>query len=237
MLWVNSRDGDREICWLLFRSFMSENIDADNSSRVSRESKPHLIARMNVWLLSHEMRTYRLWTLGCMVGTIIAWLFFIPSTNAMADTDYNIFHFELAWSADKVDDILRAWDGILGDVESQTYIDFAFLVFYGGFFAGLSLILAKTSQSERISRMSVWMVWASVDAAGLDALENVFLLLIVSDPGGYPRVLAPLMTTCAALKFAELFVVVTFLIVGYVHVYLNRGKRKDSDSGGTDLQS
>ena len=129
-----------------------------------------------------------------------------------------IIPFELAGDLTRARAILADWGSAGRDTARLSlWLDFAFLVAYGGFLA-----LAATASRDmalrrgwrRLTAARGLVVALPVGAATLDVLENVFLLLTVGAHGGAtaPRLAAIFATGKFALLGATLAYILAVLV-------------------------
>ncbi len=125
-----------------------------------------------------------------------------------------IIPFEVAGSLKRAQEILADWgpDG-RDTARLSLWLDFPFLAAYGAFLAlAVAALrdLAARRGWRRLAPARALVVLPVIGAAGLDALENLFLLLTISEHGGStsPRLAA----IFAALKFALLGATVVYIL-------------------------
>lgn len=120
-----------------------------------------------------------------------------------------IFALEFAWSGEQAGEILAAWQGLEAVVRVQTYWDYLFLICYP---LGLSLACAMLADAPAnpVPMIGMFVAWATLAAAPLDATENLAMLQMVAS--GASEVGAKLATWCAGLKFTVLLAAVGYLL-------------------------
>jgi hypothetical protein len=125
-----------------------------------------------------------------------------------------IIPFEVAGDLPRAREILADWGAVGRDTARLSlWLDFAFLAAYGTFFALAAASLRDVALRRgwrRLAPARRLVVMLPIGAAALDALENVFLLLTVSEHGGAtaPRLAA----ICAAGKFALLGATLAYIL-------------------------
>lgn len=125
-----------------------------------------------------------------------------------------IVPFELAGDLPRAQEILADWGAAGRDTARLSlWLDFAFLAAYGAFLALAAAALRDMALRRgwrRLAPARRLVVMLPVGAAGLDALENLFLLLTVGEHGG---VAAPrLAALCAIGKFALLGATLAYIL-------------------------
>ncbi len=118
-----------------------------------------------------------------------------------SDTPHGIVGYELAWSAERANSMLRVWRnaGTLEKAKVSLGVDFAFLLAYPFMFAsGIALLVRARAPSvfvktgERLQRLVLLCI-------PLDALENVLLWRMI-DQGATDGVMH-VVTVVASVKF------------------------------------
>jgi hypothetical protein len=101
------------------------------------------------------------------------------------------------------------------------------MISYGGFFtlAGLATRdLARTRDWRRLATVGMIVPFFAAVAATFDAIENVFLLLVLEGHGGEH---APLIATiCSSIKFTLITIAIAYVLCGLVWraATANRGR-------------
>jgi hypothetical protein len=139
-----------------------------------------------------------------------------PAT--VADGNPSIVDFEFAASEDRASEILDDWgDEGRDHARLSLWVDFAYLLSYGAFFAlaaAATRDLARRREWRRLAALGGAAIVAAVGAASFDALEDIWLLIAL---GGHGGDLAPLAATvCASLKFALIVATIVYLAAGLV---------------------
>jgi hypothetical protein len=130
----------------------------------------------------------------------------------------NILAFEFAATKVHASRILAEW-GPRGRriARLSLLVDYAYMLSYGAFFtlAGFATRdLARERGWRRIASVGVVIPFFAAIAALFDAVENVFLLLVLSDRGGAH---APLIATiCSSIKFTLITIAIGYVLCGLV---------------------
>lgn len=140
----------------------------------------------------------------------------LPALGRMAMQGVDIMEFELMRTSAEASRQLAA----LGDVgiaaaRQLLAVDYAYLVLYAIMLTALCAAVAgRAGAGSTLARIAPVVAGMTVTAAVCDAVENAFLVVVLSGhvdqpwPGGA--------STAATVKFALLGVVVAYLIVGFV---------------------
>ena len=100
---------------------------------------------------------------------------------------------------------------------------------YGTFFYSTALILARKLKEGSIwSKAGYTMVMIGIISACCDAIENLFLLLMASDPADFPIWLAIPHSSFAVTKFTLMYVVFGWLVTISVSRIIVRKKINSS---------
>jgi hypothetical protein len=132
---------------------------------------------------------------------------------------YTIVDFELAWTPGRAAQLLAAW----GPAGAQTareslWVDFGFIPPYALFFAGATLLAARTARG-RWQTIGLWLTLGPFVAGALDAAENLCLLNVLSSaaPSAVVLLVAGL---AAAIKLLIVLVLCPVYVLGVVGVYV-----------------
>ncbi len=132
-----------------------------------------------------------------------------------AAAPYGIISYELAGNSKNALKILASWGEIARQKAAFSLgLDYLFMVVYSTTI-GLGCILAGRAMVERdvsLGKVGLPLAWGQWAAAGLDALENIGLVLILF--GWDAQLWAPLSRWCAILKFSLIFLGITYSLLG-----------------------
>ena len=127
-----------------------------------------------------------------------------------------IIGLEFAATKARASEILAQW-GPEGRriARVSLIVDYAYMISYGGFFtlAGFATRdLARARDWRRLASAGVILPFFAAAAAVFDAVENVFLLLVVGGHGGEA---APLIATiCSSIKFTLIAIAIGYVLCG-----------------------
>lgn len=164
-----------------------------------------------------------LWLLGIATAVVFLALALIDR-QIQESGGPGIIPFELAGSTDRATEILAEWGQEGKDwAKLSLYLDFLYLIAYGGFFALAVLAIRDAAQRrgwERFARHGARIAVLPIVAAACDAAENVGLLVVVE---GYAETPAPLLATAFALaKFVAMTVAWAYLLGGLAALAMKR---------------
>jgi hypothetical protein len=127
---------------------------------------------------------------------------FVPVTRAIETSGHSTSDLQDATSRAEVDTILQALEPVMDYVVLLSALDYLFIV--AGFFLFYSLhsIALKGLSSHQWLALvpKVGMVLTAVSRL-LDSLENLWVILIYTDPETYPTVLVGLVNVTESLKW------------------------------------
>ncbi|MHA1293755.1 MAG: hypothetical protein ACTSQJ_13940 [Promethearchaeota archaeon] len=96
-------------------------------------------------------------------------------------------------------------------------IDYGFMIAYSSLIVSLTLIIARKFEKEsRIRTSGYIMALLGIIAACLDAAENCFIMLMLTDPSGFPNAWAIMHSTFALIKWIILLIVIMWALITLV---------------------
>ncbi|WP_411967431.1 hypothetical protein [Haloferax sp. YSSS75] len=137
----------------------------------------------------------------CIFVGVIA-LGFVPVTRRIETSGYSTADLQSATTREEVDTILQAFDPVVDSVMLLSILDYVFIV--AGFFLFFSLhsvclkALAGHGRLVLIPKIGMALTVAS---RLLDSLENLWVILIYTNPDDYATILIGLMNNSEALKW------------------------------------
>lgn len=102
--------------------------------------------------------------------------------------------------------------------------DYVFMLAYGTFFFSTALMLARQLKEGSIwNKVGYVIAILGIISACCDALENIFLLLMASDPAGFPIWLGIPHSSFAFAKFTLMYIVFGWiLIISFSRLFVKR---------------
>ena len=138
---------------------------------------------------------------GLLILVLVVGTVFIESAARMEPTGYSIFDFQGAWTKQHSDQILSAWVNILDVVLLQTYWDYLFILGNVLLSVGLLGFLGNILLSQHSRKLALLGIAVSIIGGLLDALENIWTILILYNPSSYPEIWIQLVSFFAQSKF------------------------------------
>lgn len=128
----------------------------------------------------------------------------------------NILAFEFAATRAHASQILAEWGPKGRSIARHSLIvDYAYMLSYGGFFtlAGFATRdLARARGWQRLASAGAILPLFAAAAAMFDAIENMFLLLVLDGHGGES---APVIATiCSSIKFTLIAIAIGYVLCG-----------------------
>ena len=162
---------------------------------------------------------------GLLILVLVVGTVFIESAARMEPTGYTIFDFQGAWTKQRSDQILLAWINILDIVLLQTYWDYLFILGNVLLSVGLLGFLGNILLSQHSRKLALLGIAVSIIGGLLDALENIWTILILYNPSSYPEIWIQLVSFFAQSKFILSYFKYGILICVLILVVLEKFKR------------
>jgi hypothetical protein len=159
------------------------------------------------------------WFWSLFVATL-AWMVIMQAVGAplnTADAPQGIVSFELAGSIDNATQILSSWDPRVQKYAAIGLgLDYVFMLLYSTTIGLACLWAGDILRSNRwpVAGLGVGLAWGQWVAAGLDAVENISLAVIVLEGVAAPW--PALARFCAVLKFGLIFLGLVYAFFGLV---------------------
>lgn len=155
------------------------------------------------------------------VGTIA--FGFVPVTQRIETSGYSTAELQAATSRAEVDTILQAFDPVMNAVVLLSALDYLFIV--AGFFLFFSLhsiVVKQVSFDDRLVLVPKVGMMLTVVSRLLDSLENLWVILLYTNPERYPTFLIPVLNTTQSAKWLVVGVEYPTLGLGLALVVLLR---------------
>ncbi len=106
-------------------------------------------------------------------------------------------------------------------------LDYFFMISYGGIFFSLGIIIARKFNEGTIwMKLSFILVPLAIFAPLCDAIENIFILLMLTDPLGFPDIWAITHSCFALIKYMIMFIGFGWLGIALIKLILIRKPKK-----------
>ena len=137
---------------------------------------------------------------------------------------YTILDYEFAWTSGQVQVIFNAW-GVVGkqQIAFGIYMDFLYIIAYGALIFGC-LLIASRKLEGKIRTIGLYMTITPVIAGILDIVENINLLLMISDATFIASAIPFAAALCATIKFTFIFACIIFFLVQIVFIVIKKRK-------------
>lgn len=110
-------------------------------------------------------------------------------------------------------------------------LDFGYMISYGGILFCLVCLVGLKADPESFWSKTI-NIFASfaIGTIIFDALENIFILMTLSDPVNFPDIWAIIHSVFALIKFILMAMVVAWVFLGLISNLINRIKQKQKKS-------
>ncbi|MFC7071058.1 hypothetical protein [Halobaculum lipolyticum] len=148
---------------------------------------------------------------------------FVPVTREIETSGYSTGDLQEATTRSEVDTILRAFEPVFDSVVLLSVLDYLFIVAgFVLFFSLHSLVMKRLAFDDRLVLVPKVGMVLTVCSRLLDSLENLWVILIYSNPDSYPTALIALMNATQSAKWLVVAVEYPTLGLGIVLVFLVR---------------
>ena len=161
----------------------------------------------------------------------------LPALATMGDHGVGIIEFELARTSHKAAQLVSdlgphgRWAARI-----SLYLDYGYLLGYGLFFAGACVVVSERARElgwRRWGALGVALAWGVLLAAGLDAIENGALLVVLGRHTAQPW--PGIAFACAAPKLVLVGLAQLYALVGWIVTAAMR--RRERTAPGTSPRS
>ena len=156
---------------------------------------------------------------------LLTFLVFTPiESDLKGSTGYGVMEFEFAWTSENINKIFTAWgqSGINKQI-FVTWIDFLYIPCYGFFFAGLILLITRNLEGKS-QEIGLYMTLLPFIAGIFDTIENINLLLMLTNESFIWSASPFIASLCASIKFGLLILALLFFIISLIVVLIKRIK-------------
>ena len=139
-------------------------------------------------------------------------------------TGYGVIEFEFAWTSENIKKIFKAWgqEGINKQI-FVTWIDFLYIPSYGFFSAGLILFISRKLEGKS-QNIGLHITLLPFIAGIFDVIENINLLLMLTNET-YIWSSSPFIASlCASIKFGLLCLALIFFIIAVLMILIKKLK-------------
>jgi hypothetical protein len=160
-----------------------------------------------------------------ILGILISQFIMAPiEAELKGSTGYGVIEFEFAWTSEQINRIFKAWGSEGKKKEAYvTYIDFIFIPCYSLFMAGCILLVTRKLEGK-IQKIGLYMTIMPFIAGIFDVIENINLLLMLTDDS-FVWSLSPFIASlCATIKFSLIFIAIIFFILALIILLIKRFK-------------
>ena len=117
-------------------------------------------------------------------------------------------------------------------------LDYAFMIAYGTFFFSLALTLTRKLKEGSIWKKIGYSVSIfGITAACCDGIENIFLLMMASNPRNFPNWWTIGHSCFALAKFIQMYAAIGGIILIALVIVLSRLIKRNNDKGGVKYEN
>jgi len=161
--------------------------------------------------------------IGLAIILLLYILVFMPIEASVST--YGILDYEFAWTSDRVEIIFSAWgaNGIAKQILS-VYWDFLYIVGYVSLALGLILLVLRRSEGK-MQTLGLYFTLAPFLTGIFDIIENMNLLVMLSNPTPILSINPFLASISALIKFSFLFAAIGYFIIALLIIISNKIKK------------
>jgi hypothetical protein len=147
----------------------------------------------------------------------IIFTFLMKSTSDILNANlYNIVDYEMLWSYEKYQTVMTYWSTTeIQAAKTNTFLDFGWLVGYGGLIYTLNSLLAEKLNGKTKKLVHLAAI-GGILALSLDIVENVFLLNMLYKTNMVFKGLPLIVSIIASLKFLFVIASIFIFVIGLV---------------------
>ncbi|MFX0034459.1 MAG: hypothetical protein ACFE9I_02315 [Candidatus Hermodarchaeota archaeon] len=162
---------------------------------------------------------------GLVIVLIVYFLIFMPIEGSVPT--YGILDYEFAWTQSRVENILSVW-GVEG-INKQSlaiYWDFIYIVGYVSLALGLIILILRISE-EKIQKIGFYFTLTPFLTGLFDIIENINLLIMLSDPISISNFNPFIASLSALIKFSFLFAAIAYFLVALTIAIFKKFKQRE----------
>jgi hypothetical protein len=188
----------------------------------------NLISKLKQYAESKTIKFHALLAfISFIIYTLIIILGFAPTTQEIDQSGYSTSDLQSAKTRVEVDIILSALEPFMDAVIRLSFLDYIFII--AGFLLFLSLnsiLVIKFKENQKIQRIPLAGICLTILSRLLDSLENLWTILIYSNPTDYPTALITLVNLSGSFKWIVVGIEYCTLAIGWgFYFYLKRSHR------------
>lgn len=163
--------------------------------------------------------------------TVISFVCFIVLNLIMApieqelkeSTGYGVMEFELAWTADRIRTIFKAWGTSGKQMEAiAVWLDFLYIPSYAFFIAGTLLLTTRALKEGKLQNIGLILVISPFIAGVLDVIENINLLAMIYNDVFIDLGSPFIASMCATIKFGIIFLDIIIWIIELLAILIQK---------------
>jgi hypothetical protein len=161
-------------------------------------------------------------TLISLIPFLILTILFQLDGAVLASSGYGIVSFEFAFSEAIAKTMLTAWGpGLIPVVLRGVYMDFGYIASYGFFMMGVMILIVRALK-DRWQSIALFCTISPFIAGAFDIVENINLIVMLTDPVGFPSLVPTVASICAIFKFGFLLLVIGFAAIAGIALLIRK---------------
>ncbi|MGQ4875415.1 MAG: hypothetical protein ACP6IY_15220 [Promethearchaeia archaeon] len=187
---------------------------------------------MNLNLKKLEEKPTNKFLIICAILSLIVFLIINSimspiESSLKGSTGYGVLEFELAWNADTIKTIFKAWG--TGGMEKElfvTYIDFLYIIGYSFLIFSLNLLITRQTRGKLREFGLIISIFPFI-AGIFDIIENInLILMLINDV--FIDMGSPLIASlCASIKFTLLIIAIIYFFIALLNFLIIKIRKKD----------
>ncbi|MHA2036339.1 MAG: hypothetical protein ACW972_09825 [Promethearchaeota archaeon] len=163
--------------------------------------------------------------MGFLIVLLVEIFVFIPIESAVST--YGILDYEFAWNAANVLSIFSAWgsNGITNQI-TAIYWDFLFIIGYVSLAFSLIVLVFQRS-SEQVQTIGKNVLITPFLTGIFDIIENIFLLIMATNPSTIIDSNALIASLSASIKFGLLFVGIIYFVIALILIIVKKIQKRN----------
>ncbi len=163
--------------------------------------------------------------LGLVIVLLVYILIFMPIEASVST--YGILDYEFAWTQSRVENLFSVW-GVEG-INKQTlaiYWDFLYIVGYVSLAFGLIVLILRRFEGK-IQTIGLYFTLTPLLTGIFDIIENINLLIMLSDPISISTFNPFIASLSALIKFSFLFAAIAYFLVALTIAIFKKFKQRE----------
>jgi hypothetical protein len=183
--------------------------------------------KIKKYALKHPKQFHSIVAIFSFLGYVGIIIFgFAPVNQRILQSGYSTGDLQSAANTQEVATILIAWTNIMEEIILLSILDYCFIVTGLILFISLYfLILRSIPESTKWNSVVIIGIVITMISRTLDALEDLWAILIYTNPNGYAPILIPMLNFTQSIKWVFVAMEYVFLLLGFAGFFKLRKMR------------